>query len=268
MESITTQEGTQVLQEVNKLKTEAMVFVVIVLLMVGLFLLIRQHMASKVTAKVEKQKQDRAEAFTNAMSKLATSMNEHTAKDEQMVEQLNETIRSVGTTLGRVDSCVNALLIKQAGTINHADSERMIKDRFVKDIRRTVGYIVERSLTENDYVNRKGYVERKVKTDIATVLTEARKDLSTYDLAINPTKFFRLSPEAGVERFILCDLIWNEIEPLFRMETSLKQRIEEMNLIVQNTINDYVNKIHEKKAIPRLITMTGAESSSVLNQVE
>jgi hypothetical protein len=149
----------------------------------------------------------------------------------------------VDEAIGKVGTCMSALLMCQSGAINVVDSRRLCRDRFNKDIKRSIAYIVERSLAENDYANRRDFVSKKVRSAMGDILATAKEDLGSYNLAIESDDYFILdSNEHGLQRYLLCDEVWEEVEPLFSSHTELKQRIEEANVIISNVVKDYLTR--------------------------
>jgi hypothetical protein len=234
-----------VLREVNDLKVGAMIFLGIMTLIVLAYISWRHWLGLRRERDSEKSKERRAEQYTSAITTLAESMNNHTAADEQSSMRLNNALFTVTTVVGKLDSSVNVLSAKTAGTINREDSVRMIRDRFLQNVFKEICMIVERSLSDNDYDKRRDFVARKVRTAIGEVLGEARAYLCSFNLSVDPNRFFQVDNSQSVERFLLCDLIWNDIETLYRMNTPIKQRIEEAYLMIENSITDYVTKCNK-----------------------
>jgi len=246
MDRMDPEQVRQLLRAVNDLRGDAMVFISLLVLFGLIYLTVRHYLSIRKERATEKMKQNRADQYANALTSISTAFTSQSAKSDMMMERLNNTMRDVNGSINKVDTCLVSLLTYTSGTINYQDSVRLVKDRFLKEIRRSVYYIIEKSLAENDYENRKEFVSKKVKTAIGDLLQECRDDLNSYKLAINPRDFFLVTREPGVERFLLCDMLWNEIESLYRSRVDLRHKLEEANLNIENVIKDYLTGLEEK----------------------
>lgn len=232
----------KVLQEVNSMKTDAMLFVGVVITIGLLYFGWRYWIGLKHEREIQKVKEKRAQHYSASLNNIASAMREQTDRFGILVQNLEEAVGTLDSSVQILQSNVTSLISRTAGTIGKEDSVRIIRDRFVYNVYRDFCYIIEKSLTENDYANRREFVNRKVKTAFSDVLNDARKYLCSYNLAVEPHKFFTKSPNQTAERLILCDLVWMEVEPLFRKELPLKQKIEEAFLLIENSISDYIEQ--------------------------
>lgn len=272
VETIQAKDVESLAKTINELKDSAKVFIGILILIFVAYQIWRQLLTHKREEAQEESKTNRAKQYldmqvkqTEALSKLAESMTAHTASDVESANKLNNTLQSVETAIEKLDDGVSVLSAKTSGQINREDSTKMIRDRFLQNIYKEICMVIERSLTENDYEKRKDFVARKVRTALGDILIEARKYLCGFNLAVDPNRFFMCEPnQAGIERFTLCDSIWREVEPLFKKESSLKQRIEEAYLIVENVISDYVTLCGHGTDSPITFRRHRSESNAAL----
>ncbi len=240
-------EVKSLIKTIDEIKGDAKIFIGVLVFMYISFQAWRQWLTHKQKREEERGKEERARRYlevgvkqAESISRLAESMSAHTVADVETTNKLNSTLISVEQTMETVHDGLGVLTARTSGQINRDDATKMIRDRFLQNIFKEISFVIERSLTENDYEKRKDFVARKVRTALGDILIEARKYLCGFNLAVDPTRFFMCEPNQSVERFILCDSIWKEIEPLFKKEGTLKQRIEEAYLIIENVIGDYV----------------------------
>lgn len=232
-EAIPCKEWTDLIHEVNSLKIGAMLFIIGLVFTYALYLLIKRRLDQKEKADLEAVKTQRAEEFKKTFNKLANAMTEHTQTEEAL-------LKGVGSSMEKVNLSVASLVAKSTGQISREDSILMIRDRFIRSVYRDFCSIVERSLTHNDYKNNSDNITRKVKTAMRNVLVDAQQFLSNFNLSVDPRKFFIQVPNQPMERYILCDMIWAEVEPLYTKRTPVQERIEEAFLVIENVINDYL----------------------------
>jgi hypothetical protein len=255
-----TEEATTLLRAINDMRTEAMMFVSFIGVLVVAVIVIRLYWKGKKDRLViqdtrqrelqtEQLKQARAQLYKTAMEDLTRSFAEHTNKEEHLLERLDGTLDRVSHTMGRVDSCLTSFMLHQTQSIGLEDSRRIIKDRFMVHITHAVQHLLEKSLTENDFENRQAYVTANMKTEIGRILTEARNHLREYSLAIESDDYFTQVPKMPVERFALCDILWSAVESLYRSHDKLAQRVQELHLRINNEITDYFTKVERKARV-------------------
>lgn len=241
------EDVAKALREVNQLRVEAMYFLGGLALLLFLYFLISKFLANRREKETEESKGHRAEMYAKvqadqavAINNLAQAFTDHVTAEKIVAHNMV----GVTQTLHKVETAMQTMITKQAGTLPRDDSIRMIRDRFIQNVYREFRSVLEWSMRENDYTGRPEYIKRKVKTALGDVLIEARQYLCSFNLSVDARRFFKTLPDPGGERFVLCDLVWKEVEPIFRQshknEIQLKQKIEEASLAVENVVKDYV----------------------------
>lgn len=231
---------------INAFKGPVMWFIVVVLFIVAITYIVLKILAKRREDAMERSRQLRSDrehgdmtALRDNIQNLGSSIYDHLTSERTANETRDSILNGLDETMGEVKECLVAVMERQDGRINKLSSERVIQSKF-KEIKSGIALIIERQLVENNYDRNKEHIARRVRTDISKVLAEARSDLSLLDLTIEHQPYFTLQPEHGVERFLLCDLVWNRLEPLFNEHENLKQRIEESKVLIDNTISDYL----------------------------
>lgn len=184
--------------------------------------------------------------LTHALSKLATSVSSLDKGVDRMSQKNQETTDVILMSLSKQGSTIRSLVSKLTSRMSVNDSARIVRNAFEKIAFRDICMVIERALRENDYTNRRGYVERKVKTAIAEVLSEVRETLATYPLGLEIREYFPLAPDVSGERFILAQSLWSRIEPLFIHGDTLENRIQEAFLLVENVVRDHVTMCYQR----------------------
>lgn len=249
MDTEAIKEFNDLLKTIKDLKTPALWFLVFaILIATGIFILIRilrqkkEEERLKRAAAREKLESDRAKTLHDDMTKLSQLISLQMERENNRGIKRDEVLAHLTDTLNMNQEYVMTMLSRQDGKINKINSERVVRSKF-KEIRLAICFIIERSLIENNFETQKAYIIRRVSTEIAKVLSDAENDLELLDLSIPFHKFFLKTINQDIERFVLVDSIWNKVEILYRQETHIKQRIEESRLMIDNVINDYLNKI-------------------------
>lgn len=248
-----TSDITALLQTINALRSEVMLFILALAGIAGIFLLIRHYLKVKKDREakqqredqavlIERAKQSRAVLYTDALNGLTRAFSEHTTNEEHLLERLDATLDRVSGSVGRVDACLTTFLLCQTEAVNVVDSKRLIKEKFTGQVLHAIVYLIEKSLRENDFVRRQTFITSNMKTGIGQILVQARNELRDYKLAVHSDEYFLTLPDTQAERFILCENIWNAVEGLYKAPNPLDQRLQELRLTVQNVIADYVTE--------------------------
>lgn len=253
MDTTDAKQIVDIAQGLNQLRSDVLQFIITMTVLVVGYMVLSKVLAARAKRREEESKNARAQMYADAQKRqadainsLAKAMQDHTTSDTAMATQLNTTMTNVGDVTSDLKGAVELLVAKNEGRINREDSVKMIRDRFITHVYREFTTIIEVSLRENDYVNRKAHVTRKVKTELGKVLIEARRYLASFNMSVDPAVFFQLAPDDHGERFILCDAVWSDVEGLFLRDHStpakLKQVTEEAYVIIENVIKDYVTQ--------------------------
>lgn len=264
----TATDVAELFRAINNMKTEGLLFLLVIILIVVAFLLVRHYLRIKKEREsallkeehdreIDKEKHKRAQMYTNALSAITKSFTDHTKKEEHILERLDITMGRVSDSLGRVDTCLTSFLLNQTSSMNLTDSKRIVKEKFIGQINHSIAYLIEKSLRENDFINRREFVVANIKTAMGHILIQARSELNDYKLAIHSDDYFKIVPGVQVERFVLCDILWDMVEGFYRSHTNLDQRLQEMRLVVSNTITDHVAGLekHVKEKSPSTLLM-------------
>ena len=129
---------------------------------------------------------------------------------------------------------------KNAGVMSRDNSLRVIEQSFSSVVRDIV-MIFASSLENNGYNERQEFIKNRVKTTIGQTLDSLRASLSVFQMSVDIRPFFRstMTDEKG-ERYVLAAELWDLVEPLYVSKLPLKDRLEEMRLLVPNLIRDYL----------------------------
>ena len=255
MQEISANEVKEVFNAVNTLRTEAMIFIGSIAILAIIFFITRLVLNYRKERATEKAKSDRAEKYSGALTAVATAMNTHIVQSEEQGRQITEALDNFSRSSHQLQNTISILIERTSGTINREDSVRIVQECFTRHLYLDICFIVEQSLRHNNYEGHKEYVKRKVKTAMGDAIGEAKAYLSGLKLAEDANKFFLLVPNQPAERFLLCDLVWAEMEPLFERDhtesykecpEALTQKIEEAFLLIENTISDYLYKCSEQ----------------------
>jgi hypothetical protein len=258
----------ELLKTVNSMRFEVLLLIVAMAVLWGVYQLVSKWLERRREKDTEDSKAARAEVYSKAMNNLATAINQHTLEERTTSAEFIASLSGLTDLSDRVDQSLNLLVAKTNGQMNKRDSQRMIRNHLVRTAYREVCFIVERSLTENRFAERAAYVREKVKTAIGEIIAEARNELKTYPLSIAPEVFFKTygDERSGSERFVLCDQLWDALEPMFKKQTPLRDRIEEAFLSVENVIKDYYSAIYNEAfgfATKSAVMEVGSESAAM-----
>lgn len=188
---------------------------------------------AKVTKPIEKTR-DLLVTISETMTANFNVANQLSKQTLAVFEELNESLASLSIN-------VQSLEKKTSGAVNEADSARLIKVWFDRDVVPALLESFVKSLKENNYEERKKYVADKVRTNFSSVLGKCKDELSLFLLSIPLERVFETytTQEHG-NRYVLCDILWNKLESLFLSETDLEGRKDEAGLIIRNTLRDYL----------------------------
>ncbi|MFA6132562.1 MAG: hypothetical protein WC869_00945 [Phycisphaerae bacterium] len=208
-------------------------------------------------AEMEAAKQARAALYTQAqleqaksLAALATTINDTHAGTALMNQTTNKTLDNLGATMTRnnvalnnVAGAVQRMTDKVDGKLSREDSRKFIGAKLNSDMLRAICAIIEKSFTENHYNGREAFIADRVRSRIRDVLVAVRSELKSLPLAVSIDPYFPTTTDDLGERFILCDMIWAKVAPLFEDPRPVQTRMDEVTLIVENMIKDHVARV-------------------------
>ena len=171
------------------------------------------------------------------------------------IELSKTTTASLAKTLSKVELSVTRLtesdvwkrrtledlLQRITGTLDKESSFHLI-DKFFADFARDVGSIFTYSLEHNGYLERPEFIRDRVKTQMGQSFEALRESLQHFQLSVPIAPFFETRETDHRERFVIVDRLWTDVEPLYTSKVGLPGKLDEMRLIVQNLIKDYLTK--------------------------
>lgn len=197
---------------------------------------------------LEAAKAERSERFNENINRMCILLEQHTSEEENNSTTMNRALVSLSSTVGGLGRELRDLRNRLSNVMSRRDTLSAIEEKLTGGVRADLCDIFEQSLRKNDYANRAEFIRRRVKTACGEVLAEAEQKLiAEYNLAFAPAAFFQLRQgEDGGRRHVLCDVLWEAIEPLYRTEVAPDRRVEEMRVVVENAISDLVSKGREE----------------------
>lgn len=225
------------------------VLVVFAMAIVVLWLIIRHREKTReqIAAEVQEEAKDRRAAkHADALDGLASTIREHIVSGAESMSLLQNTIggivvgvSSIEATLQTMRRQIEHIIEKQDGKLTQEQSLALVESFFFSVIVEKSFGLIALSLMQNNYEQRKVFIQEKIKTDISRILMDVRAALKSLPLTIRPEHFFvRTGGES--ERFVFCDLLWKAVEPLYQLHaTPVGERISELRYKILNTAKDY-----------------------------
>jgi len=132
---------------------------------------------------------------------------------------------------------------RQVGAINKQDSLRIIIDKF-NNMTEEIKTVFEWSITKNDYNSRKSFIKKKIKTELARVISVSENSLTDFKLTVDLTHFFKryLDEKDNTTKYTIVDDLWDGINQLYVSDESLTNRLEEMRINVSNIVTIHLTK--------------------------
>lgn len=200
----------------------------------ALILVLAYHIIMKVIdVRAKREDDEKLGKLVDGIGKFLNAVqHQHTS----MTEFQNE----MAGTMSGVRKMMTEILNRNAGVMNRDNSLRIIDQSFSSVIRDIV-MIFSNSLETNGYEERRDFIRTRVKTTIGQSLDNLRNSLGYFQMSVDVRPFFRSdATDSQGERYVLANELWELVEPLYRSKLPLKDRLEEMRLIVPNKIRDYV----------------------------
>lgn len=197
-------------------------------------------------AVIEAAKERRNEMFCDNMSRLNVLLEQHTSDEEANATNTNRAVGRLAEEVGGLSRRLKDLRDRMSQVMSRHDSLTAIQDKLQDGVRAEVAEVFEQSLRKNDFVRRAEFIQKRVKTALGDILERAHRKLKTeYALGVDPDPFFPTRDTAdGGTRHTLCDVLWERVQPLYLLsEAEADKKVEEMRIIVENTISDLVARV-------------------------
>lgn len=193
-------------------------------------------------AKLAKAEADARTEQVEAVNRLCTVLEQHTSDEDNNAHRLNQSLSDLNENMKSVSVELRTLHERMSLKMSRGDSLTAIEDKLNDGVASKVMEIFDQSLRENNYAERAAFIRNKVKTAIGEALEHAQKKLETsYHLSVDLAPFFPIRDGSGAGvRHVLCDILWEAVEPLYRQSSPVEERIEEMRVVVTNRIADQV----------------------------
>ena len=253
MADITAEEAVSLIKAMGDLKTATVWAVVVIVALVCAYLVIAGWLGNLSAQRVERRKEERQKAYLAAVNRLGADIRAHMDTDQQ-------SMRIIESALADNKKILRSVQDRQAGHMEFDPSLKVL-DVFFSSVATNASIIFAKSLEENDYENRKALVSAKMKHACARLIDDAINGLSELQLAFDLNLFFRVyeDAETGGSRYMLCDQMWDTVEPLYvRHHEPLKNRLEEMKVMLSNAVRDQYSHISR-----RLIEKQGRVTKSL-----
>jgi len=252
MEETSLDEIRQILNAIGNLRTEACWLIGILAVLAFIFFMVRLALNHRKNRTAEAAKTDRADKYAGALDRLSEAMKTHIVSSDEQNKRIIDALDGFSRSSSQLHGTISILIERTSGTINAEDTRKIINHAFQKRLYLNMCFVIENSLRGNNFKLYHEHIKRKVKTAIGDAIAEVRTYLGGLKLSENTEKLFVLIPKQPAERFLLCDLVWDEMEPLFLREPTaggegakecpeaMTQKVEEAFLIIENIINDYL----------------------------
>lgn len=225
------------------------VIVTLAMGIVALWLILRHREKTREQASAEAQetaKDVRASRHAHALDSLAGTIREHIIAGAEGMTHIQTALGSFGAGVASIESTMHTLhrqidhvLDRQDGKLTTEQSLAMIESFFFSVVVEKAFGLIALSLLQNNYEQRKAFIQERIKTDVSRVLYDVRASLKSLPLSIR-TEFFFTRTEQDGERFLYCDSLWDAVQPLYLAHnTPIGERINELRYKVLNTTKDY-----------------------------
>jgi hypothetical protein len=240
---ISPQEIQALADSVNSLKTGGMIFIVVMTVIILAYMMISKYFAWKKEKLISDQKSMRVEAQIKAL----TSINESLGLVKTELTTLGQDNKRHNEALllahNHVNSQLDQMGKKIRGIIPDVDASKIIKVYFNSIIRKEVSFLVEAQIIENGFAESKDFIRRRMKSNIKEILDRCQDELKGLKLPISVRSIFLTYEDKDGDRYQVCDLIWDAMEPILARGGDKKKNIEEAKLIILNVLNDYINPV-------------------------
>jgi len=209
-----------------------------------------QQILSWNTRRQERAHKDaRAERYVSTIDGLTAALKEHEIRDLATAQKLEATVTQVQVDLRKCLSAVDNLRLRSRGVMSAISSIRLIQS-YYEIVTISIQRAVEQQFWEHGEGSPTDFTTRKVRTVMATVLSQVRERLQAIrQLSVSIEEFFPVYMEhevsgenaLGKERFVLIDTLWAVILPCFSCDGNAQSRVDEINLLIDNAVTDHLS---------------------------
>jgi hypothetical protein len=233
----------KVAESVNSLKSEGMIFLVVMTLIIIIYMILDKFFAWRKESQISEQKNKRIEAQLLAFTKLSDNLNVMKSELEVQGAMRISHFGAMIEAQGRINTQLTDMNKKIRGIIPDVDASNIIKVYFNNIIRREVSYLVEAQIIENGFIENSDFIRVKMKTNIGELLRKCSDELKGLKLPLAVKSIFISYHDDDGERFQICDLIWEPIAIILASKKDKSKKIEEAKIVISNVVNDYINPI-------------------------
>ena len=252
-------DPTLATQIIDGIKPAAYSLVIIVVVLWFMYKVTTYILQSKRDQEVEAQKEARADKYTEAQTRQADALNSLARATDQLItlneshsRQIQKTFDSLHTSMDKVNVSLRELTEFHTRIMTLDDSLRLI-DHYSRELIRETHHVFCRAIRDGNYLARREFVARKIRTELADIYDGILACLQDYNLSVDPVTFFKKYedwsdvPEHSYERFVLIDSLWSSVEPILANESvGAEDRCEEVTLLTINTVNDHFGSLSRK----------------------
>jgi hypothetical protein len=203
--------------------------------------------ATAQRAAADRARDEQARRLNETMGRMCQLLEQHTVEEENHTSTTNISLSRLSDNVGELGRCVHDLQNRLSNVMSHRDSLSAITDRMTGGLAADAAAIFDQSLRKNDYAGRPDFIKERVKTALGKAVGQAYDKLRTeYKLSIELDPFFPTRPgSGGGVRYVLCDTLWDRVEPLYRRDGDKDRKVEEMRVTVSNVVGDLVSSATE-----------------------
>lgn len=186
----------------------------------------------------------RSDDLNGNIGRLCNVLEHHTAEEENNSTNFNHAMVKFQDVLGDMSREMRGMRERINHQMSPGDSITAIGHMLNGGVRADICHIFDKSLRDNNFIARGEFIRVKVKTDIGGVFDEARHNLETgYHLSVDLAPFFPAREgDGGSARHVLCDRLWEAVEPLYLNHGDIEERLGEMRVTIGNILADAVTK--------------------------
>ena len=247
---ITPEQAQVLLESINNLKTGAMIFIGLMVVVIVAYMLISKILTWKRDKLLSEQKNARVEAQVAALTAISKNMKDMTEdlaklriNSQHSFDAQKQHGEAMLTAQQSVNSQLDMMNKKIKGIIPDIDASKIIKVYFTTIIRREVSYLVEAQIIENGFAESADFIKRRLKSNIGDILDRCQNELRELKLPISVRSIFVTYTDDDGERYQICDMIWDKIMPILAKGGDKKKNIEEAKLFITNIVNDYITPV-------------------------
>lgn len=237
---ITPEQAQAVLESINNLKTGAMIFIGLMVVVIVAYMIISKILTWKREKLISEQKNARVEAQVAALTAISKNMKEMNDDLAKLRADSQNHGEAMLTAQQFINTQLDVMNKKIKGIIPDVDAAKIIKVYFSTIIRREISYLVEAQIIENGFAESSDFIKRRMKSNIGEILDRCQNELRELKLPISVRSIFVTYTDDDGERYQICDMIWERIVPILARGGDKRKNIEEAKLLITNTITDYI----------------------------